>query len=368
MPNSCPRPAGRRRPHADPRADLERGRGRPAGDLRTRDIDRSRRRRRDRRPARHAGCDRRRCAAAATPSTPPLPRTPPSASPSLRAAASAAAGSCSPTTRAAAKSPRSTTARPRRRRWGRSRSSRTAEPLAFDGARYSGLSFIDIPETVRGFSRGIHRDGTIFVGRDARSHDPVRARPPRRRPETFFAQVKGNINYFDDITSSTALSTSVQTAPRGMRTTLRNPDLARRTISSAASGRGASTAGGRAHDRRRRPPPPVAPTANHRSRPGVMRNADLHGYDRSGASPRSSLPGLDVYGQAPVSSGGSTVGEALNILEGFPSARCPRRGDPPRLEASRLAFADRGAYLGLDVLCGALRGLLSDRLPRRAAR
>ena len=51
---------------------------------------------------------------------------------------------------------------------------------------------------------------------------------------------------------------------------------------------------------------------------------------------------------APPSSGGSTVGEILNILEGYPdlgdaaarAARCTYY-----LEASRLAYADRGAFV-----------------------
>ena len=35
--------------------------------------------------------------------------------------------------------------------------------------------------------------------------------------------------------------------------------------------------------------------------------------------------GLDVYGMGPPSSGGSTVGEALNILEGYDLGACPAR-------------------------------------------
>jgi gamma-glutamyltranspeptidase / glutathione hydrolase len=56
--------------------------------------------------------------------------------------------------------------------------------------------------------------------------------------------------------------------------------------------------------------------------------------------------GLDVWGMGPPSSGGSTVGEALNILEGLPLSAADRTQSLHYfLEASRLAFADRGAYL-----------------------
>jgi gamma-glutamyltranspeptidase/glutathione hydrolase len=56
--------------------------------------------------------------------------------------------------------------------------------------------------------------------------------------------------------------------------------------------------------------------------------------------------GLDVYSMGPPSSGGSTVGEALNILEGYDLASMTReRALHHFLEASRYSFADRNAYL-----------------------
>jgi gamma-glutamyltranspeptidase/glutathione hydrolase len=63
----------------------------------------------------------------------------------------------------------------------------------------------------------------------------------------------------------------------------------------------------------------------------------------------------------PPSSGGSTIGEALNILEGYELARMPREAALHYyLEASRYAFADRGAYLAdPEFFTVPLRGLLS---------
>jgi gamma-glutamyltranspeptidase/glutathione hydrolase len=56
--------------------------------------------------------------------------------------------------------------------------------------------------------------------------------------------------------------------------------------------------------------------------------------------------GLDVYSMGPPSSGGSTVGEALNILEGYPLSSMTRdEAFHYYLEASRYSFADRNAYL-----------------------
>jgi gamma-glutamyltranspeptidase/glutathione hydrolase len=57
--------------------------------------------------------------------------------------------------------------------------------------------------------------------------------------------------------------------------------------------------------------------------------------------------GYDVYGMAPSSSGGTTAGDALNILEPF-NLRGMTNADALHhyLEASALAFADRGKYVG----------------------
>jgi len=57
--------------------------------------------------------------------------------------------------------------------------------------------------------------------------------------------------------------------------------------------------------------------------------------------------GYDVYGMAPSSSGGTTVGESLNILENFDLKDMqPVDALHHYFEASSLAFADRGAYVG----------------------
>jgi gamma-glutamyltranspeptidase / glutathione hydrolase len=72
--------------------------------------------------------------------------------------------------------------------------------------------------------------------------------------------------------------------------------------------------------------------------------------------------GLDVWGMGPPSSGGSTLGEALNILEGYADlARDRTRALHLFLEASRLSYADRNAYLAdPDFFDVPLDGLLSD--------
>jgi gamma-glutamyltranspeptidase / glutathione hydrolase len=64
--------------------------------------------------------------------------------------------------------------------------------------------------------------------------------------------------------------------------------------------------------------PPVGPEANHRWRPGLMTEQDLRSYEALRRDPtHMTYRGLDVWGMGPPSSGGSTVGETLNILEGY---------------------------------------------------
>jgi gamma-glutamyltranspeptidase/glutathione hydrolase len=82
--------------------------------------------------------------------------------------------------------------------------------------------------------------------------------------------------------------------------------------------------------------------------PGTLRAKDLRRY-RTAVRPAvsSTYRGLEVRGMPPSSSGGTTVGEALNILEQFPLATmAPVQALHHYLEASALAFADRAKYVG----------------------
>jgi gamma-glutamyltranspeptidase/glutathione hydrolase len=82
--------------------------------------------------------------------------------------------------------------------------------------------------------------------------------------------------------------------------------------------------------------------------PGIMTTSDLRAY-RAGvyAPTHVRYRGLDIYSMAPPSSGGSTVGEILNILSGYNLSAEPRATALFHyLEASRLAYADRDAYVG----------------------
>jgi gamma-glutamyltranspeptidase/glutathione hydrolase len=94
--------------------------------------------------------------------------------------------------------------------------------------------------------------------------------------------------------------------------------------------------------------PPKAPGATLPMFPGYLTPADLAKYKVLKQDPtKVRYDGLEVYGMAPSSSGGTTVGEALNILA---PKKLSKLSTPDALhnylEASALSFADRNAYVG----------------------
>jgi gamma-glutamyltranspeptidase/glutathione hydrolase len=235
-------------------------------------------------------------------------------------------------------------------------------PLPFNDARFSGLS-AGVPGTVETWDEALRRFGTMSL-RTALKPGIAVARNGFVIDQTFFDQTLANVDFFDDVPSTETIYLDPDGTPRDVGTVLRNPDLARayeRVALKGANGfyRGAlASAMVRAVTR-----PPIAADANHVWRPGVMTMRDVKRYEAPEREPtRIGYRGLDVYGMGPPSSGGSTVGEALNILEGFSLSAADRtRAFHLYLEASRFSFADRNAYLAdSDFFDVPLEGLLSD--------
>jgi gamma-glutamyltranspeptidase / glutathione hydrolase len=109
--------------------------------------------------------------------------------------------------------------------------------------------------------------------------------------------------------------------------------------------------------------PPTSQNSELPVPPGFMTRSDLAAYDVIDRDPTQvDYRGLDVYGMGPPSSGGSTVGEALNLLETVDLGSMSTADALHHyLEASALAFADRNAYVGdPDFVDVPLDELLSD--------
>lgn len=131
--------------------------------------------------------------------------------------------------------------------------------------------------------------------------------------------------------------------------TFKNPDLARTYAELAKRGVGALYRGDIAEDIVDTVnDPPVDPGSGWKARPGDLTAKDLATYrTKSQAPTRTSYRGLGVYSMAPSSSGGTTVGEALNILENTDLSKAGKAQYLHRyIEASRIAFADRGRWVG----------------------
>ncbi|EPH43912.1 putative Gamma-glutamyltranspeptidase [Streptomyces aurantiacus JA 4570] len=90
------------------------------------------------------------------------------------------------------------------------------------------------------------------------------------------------------------------------------------------------------------------PDSGRKARPGDLSMKDLRDYEVKRRTPtKTSYRGLGVYSMAPSSSGGTTVGEALNILERTDLSNASQKRYLHRyIEASRVAFADRGRWVG----------------------
>jgi gamma-glutamyltranspeptidase/glutathione hydrolase len=235
-------------------------------------------------------------------------------------------------------------------------------PLPFTEARYSGRS-VGVPGTVETWVDALEKFGTMSLAEVLAPAIHV-ARHGYVIDQVWFDQANANRDWFDDVPASAALFLDADGTPRDVGTVFTNPALAqtyRRIAHLGAKGfyRGA-VADALVETVQR---PPVAPTANHVWRSGSMTMRDLHTYAAPERPPtRVTYRGLDVYSMGPPSSGGSTVGEALNILEGYPLSSLSREAALHYyLEASRYAFADRNAYLAdpayFDV---PLAGLLSE--------
>ena len=184
-----------------------------------------------------------------------------------------------------------------------------------------------------------------LAGRGAASRRSGLAREGFVIDQVFFDQTLANADWFDDVPASAALFLDADGTPKDVGTVFRNPDLARAYERIAHLGAKGFYRGAIADALSETVQhPPVAPTANHVWRSGLMTMRDLHGYVAPEREPtRVGYRGLDVWGMGPPSSGGSTVGEALNILEGYPLATQTRERQLHLfLEASRFSFADRG--------------------------
>jgi len=223
----------------------------------------------------------------------------------------------------------------------------TGQPLAFEEARHSGLS-VGVPGMVATWDRAVRSYGTRSLGADLQPAIDVAQRGFTITPD-FVQQEQISLTDLQAFTSSRALFLTADGQPLPVGSTLRNPDLARTYQQLARRGPGFLYGGPLGADIAQTVQyPPVWSGTPLTIRPGIVTAADIAGYTAPLRAPTHvTYRGLDVYGMAPPSSGGLTTGEALNILSGWDLGTETRdQATFQYLEASRLAFSDRNAYIG----------------------
>jgi gamma-glutamyltranspeptidase / glutathione hydrolase len=239
---------------------------------------------------------------------------------------------------------------------------KTGEPWNFSPELVTSGVSVGVPGTLATWQRALKRWGTRSLAQSLRPAARL-AKKGFVVDETFRSQVQQNRERFRTFVPTRKLYLRGGHAPRvGSR--FRNPDLAATYRMIAREGWRTFYDGPLADEVAGAVLQP--PTVRNPKLPvpeGFMVARDLKRYRVIDRRPTHvGYRGLDVYGMAPSSSGGSTVGEALNILERYDLSTMPRaQALHLYLEASALAFADRGAYVGdpaqVDV---PLSDLLSD--------
>ena len=225
---------------------------------------------------------------------------------------------------------------------------KTGDPLPFEEARRSGLS-VGVPGMVATWARAIQQYGTKSFADDLQPAIDT-AHRGFRVDENFVEQEKSSLDDLRSFSSSRALFLTAAGNPLPVGYTFRNPDLARTYQDLADHGPGYLYGGplGTQIAYTVQHPPVAQGASDFPIRNGIMTSRDVADYSVAGRAPTHvTYRGLDVYGMPPSSSGGITIGEALNILSRFDlSSENRTRALFQYLEASRLAFADRGAFIG----------------------
>ncbi|MEN0071756.1 MAG: gamma-glutamyltransferase, partial [Propionicimonas sp.] len=239
----------------------------------------------------------------------------------------------------------------------------TGQPYPFSPQLVTSGVSVGVPGTPATWERALAKWGRLSLAETLAPAITI-ARRGFVVDATFRQQTLDNRVRFEAFPASSALFLPGGDAP-AVGSVFRNPDLADTYRLLGKRGANAIYRGEIAREIVSAVQDPVtSPTTTLPVPAGFLTTSDLASYRALDQKPtKVGYRGLDVYSMAPSSSGGTTVGEALNILENY---RLGRLGTAAALhyypDASALAFADRNAYVGdpafIDV---PTRTLLSQR-------
>lgn len=220
------------------------------------------------------------------------------------------------------------------------------EEIPFYPERVSSGLAVGVPGTLAGWDEALRRYGTLELATTLQPAIRL-AEEGFVVNETFASQVADNAERFAAFNSTADLFLPGG-APPEVGSTFRNPDLARTLRLIAERGPEVFYQGPIARDLVAAVQnPPTAPNPPFTVRGQRMTLADLGSYNVVVRDPTvTEYRDFTVYGMGPPSSGGLTVGLILNMLEGSSVGELPHPAALHRmLEAMRLAYADRGAYM-----------------------
>jgi gamma-glutamyltranspeptidase/glutathione hydrolase len=173
-------------------------------------------------------------------------------------------------------------------------------------------------------------------------------------PRLAAAIVEGDGQRLSEFPAARALFYHQDGSPKAAGETMTNPDFARTLRLIAAEGSEPFYEGAIARD--------IVAAVRTETNPGLLTLDDLAGYEVKDRAPVClAYRVYEVCGMGPPSSGALTVGQILGMLDGFDLSAL---GDGPEaahlyLEASKLAFADRGLYMADSDFVDMPEGLLN---------
>ncbi|MEU8224963.1 gamma-glutamyltransferase [Kribbella sp. NPDC048915] len=222
----------------------------------------------------------------------------------------------------------------------------TGQPYPFAQLVTSGVS-IGVPGTLATWDRALKKWGSLSLGKALKPAADLAERGFVVDP-TFRLQTMENKTRFAQVVPTAKLFLPNGDAPQ-VGTVFKNPELAATYKLIGRQGPSVFYGGPLAREMAavaQNPPKTADATLPFFS--GYLRPSDLAAYRAIDRTPtKVRYDGLDVYGMPPSSSGGTTVGEALNILQPQHIRRMSAtQALHTYFEASALAFADRGAYVG----------------------
>jgi gamma-glutamyltranspeptidase/glutathione hydrolase len=223
----------------------------------------------------------------------------------------------------------------------------TGQPLSYDYASDQPLA-TGVPSMVATWAAAVRRYGRQSLRADLQPAIGVAKRGFRVNSD-FRQLTESGLPLLRAYPASRKLLLTKSGNPLPVGTLLRNPDLARTYRLLARYGPSYLYDGPIGQAIVRADDHPVLTRGTSLVKlPGIMKMSDLRSYSPQEQAPtRVRYRGLDIYSMPPPSSSGTTVGEALNILRGWNLSAEPRSTALFHyLEASRLAYADRDAYVG----------------------